>query len=307
MSTSGTGLLNPLTPIVNLGNLYINGQRLTWLSTTTFSVGAGQVRDSTDTVDIIMGASQYTNSSAESDSNPTSVAVTVSVGVTGAGGIDVSTVTASSMYSVFAIGNSAGFLPGSVVISLVAPNAAPHLPTSVAFNGQTYSYDCYRYIGSVSIDSGSHFRPFMQTGAQALRTIWYDPGTGPSTRGIAIPSSPTTGSTTYVNVGVLTTLVPQAAVECLFDVDIIGSSAGDALWMAPATIDNGTTATVGSFTGVSTVAGTYHELAQLRCPVSLPNATQQAALTIGNVVTALVATTTTDAIVILFSGYVDQL
>lgn len=302
MTTSGTGPIKPNVPITNLGNLYINGARLSYTSTTSFTVGTGQVRDSTDTVDIIIGGNQYSSSTDQGGesgtTNNTSTPVVVSQALSGAGGVDVGTVAASTFYYVYVIGDSRGFNSGSAVMSLAAPSVGPSLPLG---------YDCYRYVGGVSTNSTPHIRPFMQNGAQALRTIWYDPGSGPSTKGVAIPSSPTTGSSTYINVGVLTTLVPQAQVECLFDCDLIGSSAGDALYLAPATIDNGTTATVGSVTNMSAIAGTYHQLAQLRCPVSLPNATQIAALTITNVVTALVATTTTDAIVILLSGYVDQL
>lgn len=299
MTTSGSGPLNPLTPVVNLGNTYINGQRLTWVSTTSFTVGVGQVRDSTDTVDIIMGATQYANASAESDSNPTSVAVTVKTTVTGAGGVDVSTITASKQYSVFAIGDSRGFNNGSAVISLAAAVTGPALPVG---------YDCWRYVGSVSVDSGSHFRPFMQTGAQALRTIWYDPGTGPSTAGVTIPSSGTGGSATYVNVGVLTTLVPQTALEVLYNVSLTPNTAGNSIFMSAPTVDNGTTAAVGSMASLSAEVTTHAQVATVRVPVSLPNATQQSGLTIGNVVTSLYATSSaSDAVIFLLNGYVDQL
>ena len=64
MSTTGgtTGVvtpLNPLTPVANLGNQYINGMRLTYLTTTTFSVGIGACRDASGLTDIVMGTSIY--------------------------------------------------------------------------------------------------------------------------------------------------------------------------------------------------------------------------------------------------------
>jgi hypothetical protein len=307
MATSQTAgsAVNPQVPVANLGNTYINGMRLLWLSTTSFSVGIGQARDSTDTVDIIMGGNQYSSASnpgAEQGLNTTpgvSAAVTVKTSVSGAGGVDVGTIAGSKNYSVFAIGDSRGFNSGSAVMSLAAPTVGPSLPLG---------YDCWRYVGSVSMDSTPHVRAFTQTGAQALRTIWYDGGTNPGNNGVSIPSSGTGGSTTYVNLGVLTTLVPQTAMECIISTDLTPNSAGNAVYLAPPTIDNGTTATVGSMAALSAEVTGHAQLADLRCPCSLPNATQIAALTITSVVTILYATTSSsDAVVFTLVGYVDQL
>ena len=165
----------------------------------------------------------------------------------------------------------------------------------------------FRRIGCISTDASSHFRPFIQYGFGNNRTMVYDPGTGPSTTGVVIPSSPTTGATTYINVGVLTSLVPQLVIPCIFDVALTVGTAGDAAYMAPATIDNGTTATVGSVANLSGDVASVIAKGQLIVPVSLPNAAQIAALTIGNVVTALIATTTTNTVSVKLTGYVDQL
>ena len=205
MTTSSSNALYPNPPIVNQGNPYINGMRLTWLTTTTFQVEVGQCRDSTNTMDILMGNTLFPGSGdGNTNSLSNSVAVTVNQAVQGINGIDVGTVAASTLYSVFAVGDSRGFNNGGAVISLATPTVGPHLPLG---------YDSWRYIGSVSTNATPHIRPFTQTGAQASRTIWYDPGTGPATTGVVIPNSPTTKSTTYINVGVLTSLVPQSQVE----------------------------------------------------------------------------------------------
>ena len=301
MSTSGSGNLNPLSPIVNQGDTYINGMRLSYASSTTFTVSKGQVRDSTDTVDIVMGATFFPGSGSGGTANSTvsSAAVTVTLSVVGAGGLDTGTLTASKQYSVFAIGDSRGFNLGSAVFSLAAPTVGPHLPLG---------YDCFRYIGSVSLDSSSHVRPFTQTGAQALRTIWYDGGTNPGNVGVSIPSSGTAGSATYVNLGVFTTLIPQTALECLIATDLTPNSAGNAVYLAPATIDGGTTATVGSMAALSAEVTGHAQLAVLRVPCALPNAAQIAALAITNVMTVLYATTSSsDTVAFTLVGYVDQL
>lgn len=303
------------------GANFIYGMRMVWVSNTTLTVSQGYCRDSTNSDNISLYLPP--NNDQSLNLQP----FTLNSAVSGAGGLDVGTVADSTFYYVFAIASSTNSQinnDNSPQQSLAVPPFTTPDPTAPIVQDGYYTqatvlmskslvptlplnYDMYRRIGCVATDSSGYFRKFMQWGWGNNRTMVYDPGTGATTTGIAIPSSPTTGSSTFINVGVLTTLVPQIDVECLFDVSIIGSSAGDAIYMSPATIDNGTTATVGAFTNASTVAGTYAQLAQLRCPVSLPNATQQSGLTIGNVVTALVATTTTDAIVIKLSGYVDAL
>ena len=46
--------LQPNYPVVNLGDLYVQGGRLTYASTTTFTVSSGQFRDSTNINDIVI-------------------------------------------------------------------------------------------------------------------------------------------------------------------------------------------------------------------------------------------------------------
>ncbi len=227
MSTSGPGSLSSLSSIVNQDNKYINGMRLTYATTTTFVVGAGLARDSNDVADMIMGATLLPTTSAGVNSFvSTSEAVTVSVSRKGAAGIDVGTVAASTLYSVFAIGDSRGFSMGSAVMSLGAPTFGPRLPSG---------YDVWRYIGSIRTTAGSLVTPFIQTGAQALRTMWYDSGSlSTTTVGLAIPSSATTASqNSLATIGVLTTLVPQAAVEVMVYTTLLANAAGDSVYLTP--------------------------------------------------------------------------
>lgn len=303
MTTSGTGTLNPLDPITNQGYKSIRGMSLRWLSNTTFQVTRGQCRDSGNVNDIVMGATLYPASGAGNTGNylTSSVAVTVNVAVNGAGGLDVGTVAASTMYAVYAIGDSRGFKPGSAVVSTNWLN--PSLP---------FGYDSYRYIGAISVDGSSHIRKFVQTGTDFNRTMLYDPGTGPSTVGVTIPSSGTSGSATYVNVGVLTTLVPQWQTvgidqfTVLLAVGLTPNAAGNAVYLAPPTIDDGTTATVGALAVLSAEVTAHAQSAVVSVPANLPNATQQSGLTIGAVPTVLYATTSaSDAVTFTLVGYVD--
>ncbi len=271
---------NPNIPIVNLGNLYIQGLGLVYSSTTAVSLSSGQARDASDVNDIVLGS-----------------AVSVRIGVNGANGLDTGTIAASSLYYIYVIGSSNNLASSAGLLSLSA--SAPLMP---------YNYDMFRRVGCISIDSGSHIRPFMQLGHGSAREMLYDPGTAPSTKGIVIPSSGTAGSTSYVNLGILTSLVPQLPVECLIDVAFTPNAANNVIYFAPATIDNGVTAFVGSVAAMSGAATGSAQVEVIRVPCSLPNAAQIAALTIGNVVTILYASSSSsDSVVFLLNGYIDQL
>jgi hypothetical protein len=272
--------LQPNVPILNAGNLYVQGLGLVYSSTTVLSLNSGQARDSSNIDDIVLSSG-----------------VSINIGVSGANGLDFGTIAASSLYYVYVIGSSNNAVASAGLISL--SSSAPTLP---------YNYDMFRRVGAVSIDSGSHIRPFIQIGKGIAREMLYDPGTGPSTKGVVIPSSGTGGSTSYVNLGVLTSLVPQLAIDCIIDVAFTPNSANNVIYFAPATIDNGTTASVGSMAAMSGAATGSAQVGVVRVPCSLPNATQIAALTIANVVTILYASTSSsDSVVFLLNGYVDQL
>ncbi len=297
MSTSGAGLLNPLTPVANLGNLYCNGCALTYLTATTMTVGAGQCRDSTDTTDLIVGATQYVNSVAESGSNATSVAVTINTALTGAGGVDLgggTAITASRMYAVFVIGDSRGFGAASALLSL-EPLTATSTASSAAVPSLPAGYDCYRYVGSVAMDSSRHIVAFMQTGAGLTRTIWYDSGTLDATHiGLAIPSSATAASQTLATIGVLSTIVPQKAIEVMIYGSLVANAAGDSLLLTPKGF---TAAATGFRTNASgTVVGEV-----MRVPCNFNAATP-------NIVEIDYATSSATATVAFtLPGYVDQL
>lgn len=286
MTTSSSGQLIPNSPIVNLGNLYVNGMALTYVGTTSFTVGAGQCRDASDTTDIIMGGNLYSSTSnpggAQGTNNPVtgSSAVTVTITASGAGGLDAGTIAASTMYNVFAIGDSRNFNSGSALISL---STTPSLPLG---------YDCYRYVGAVSIDGSSHVRPFKQTGAGLTRTTWYDSGTLDATHiGLAIPSSATAASQTYASIGVLTTLMPAKAIECMIYASLVANAAGDSLFLGP----YGAT---GPYTGFRTNASGTVVGEVMRVPAALHTGVPEIDYATSSA-TATVAFT--------FPGYVDQL
>lgn len=287
MTTSGSGSLIPSPMIVNQGYPSLSGMRLTYVSTTSFTVGSGQARDHLNVMDILMGNTLPMSSGpGGTNSISNSAAVTVSISVKGAGGLDVGTIAASKLYSVFAIGDSRGFNAGSAVVSLAVPSVGPSLPLG---------YDSWRYIGSVATDASSHVRPFKQTGGQVNRTMWYDSGTlSTTTVGLAIPSSATAASqNTFATIGVLTTLVPQTALQTIIYASLLANAAGDSLWVAPF-------GAVGAFTGFASPAAST-----MKMSLFVPSAFNAAGTPIVEIDYATSSATATVAFTL--PGYVDQL
>lgn len=285
MATSVTAgsAVNPQAQVVNLGNLYVNGMALTYLTSTTLSVGAGQCRDSTDKVDIIMGGNQYSSTSnpggEQGVNNPitSSAAVTIDAAINGAGGLDVGDLANSTRYYVYAIADSRGFNSGSAMLSA---STSPSMPLG---------YDCWRRVGQVATDGSAAIRAFFQTGAGLLRTMRYQVPVAPG-------SAATSGSATYASIGTLGALTPLAQVDVILGVSMDSNTAGNILYLAP--YGNTALASSGFEAKLSSSVTTAPQHGVLVCPQASNSGTYQ----------VLYATTeASDAVTFLVIGYVDQL
>lgn len=116
-------------PIINLGNLYVNNLQVSWASTTTLSVTAGQARDTTDTTDLTLTATTTANSA-----------------VNGVNGLDTGSLANNTWYAVHVIGSSFNTEATAVLLSTSA--TAPALPSN---------YDSFRRIGWMLTDGSAHF------------------------------------------------------------------------------------------------------------------------------------------------------
>lgn len=164
----------PNVPIVNARVKYVNGLALSWASNTTLTLGTGACSDTTNTNDIVLGS-----------------AATLNVATTGANALDTGTVAASTMYAIYAIGDSTGYHSAAGLISLAA-SAAPTLP---------FGYDMYRRVGWALTDGSSHFLLFWQFGIDERRTYYYD---------VVIAELSGGSSTTYANIDLATSVPPEA-------------------------------------------------------------------------------------------------
>jgi len=138
-------------PYANQSSLYVSGLLITYVTTTSISIGAGLARDSTNTIDILVGGQNYNGVSITPP-----LTITPIVGVTtinGALGLDTGTFAASSGYYIHLIAASSGLFPTSALISLSA--TAPTLP---------FGYDAFRMIGWVRTLATAIFAPFDNVG-----------------------------------------------------------------------------------------------------------------------------------------------
>lgn len=296
--------VKPNTAIWNLGDLYLQGMRLTYATTTTFTVAQGQARDSTNLNDIVLSLPP------QNDGTPILTPFTLNGAANGAGGLDQGALAASTLYYVFAIAssmNSTINLPPSPVQSLDVPPFTTPDPTSPVTQDGYYvqanvlistsrdnpllpfGYDMFRRIGAVSTDAGSVFRPFFQTGFGKERPMHYQTAVAPG-------SAATAGTTTYATIGVLTTLVPQIACEVLVDVSVTPNAANNGVFLAPF----GNTAG-GDVTRMSGAATGSAALAQLKCPAAF-NAAGTPIVEVD-----YKTSSASDVVAFLIAGYVDQL
>lgn len=135
-------------PIVNAPNLYVDDLGIIWGSNTTLEVEAGACRDSTNVNDIIISDDVVLNAATN-----------------GVNGLDNGALAASTMYAVYALGDSTQNNDAGVILSL--SDSAPAIPVG---------YDMYRRIGWALTDGSAHFLLFYQEGSDKTRSYWYDVG-----------------------------------------------------------------------------------------------------------------------------------
>ena len=182
-------------PVVNAGYLNVQGLQVSWLSTTTLTVGLGQARDSSNVNDIILSAG-----------------VTINAASNLINGLDTGSLGVSKVYAVYAVGDSQQNNPSGAMLSL--NQTAPLLPVG---------YDMYRLIGFMATDSSSHLLLGYWYGSANQRTFMYD-----------APISVGTTSTTATYVGIdLTKFVPLVNNLPVYLSASISGTAGDTLSLQP--------------------------------------------------------------------------
>ncbi len=200
-------------PAVNLLYPGISGAGISNNATTpntSLDISAGIMRDQSDTFDINLGnvGGVYANISANATT-------TIDATKTGVNGLDTGTLGASSLYSVYAIGDYLGFNQAAAVISLNAVSTGPVLPKG---------YNIYRLIGYIRTDGSSHF----------LLGYWYGAGNARSFAYAApfqVGSSLTATAKTTIS---LSNVVPnESGLQVVVNASITPATAGNSLTLYP--------------------------------------------------------------------------
>jgi hypothetical protein len=142
--------------LFDLPFLYMQGLGIGWVSNNEIAIGFGQCRDSSDSIDIVIGGRRYGELAATS-------AIALNATRKGAAGIDIGALAASTWYGVWVIADSSNKLPPSAILSL-ASNTAPALP---------FGYDSYRLRNYVLTDASSHIIPFYTHGTGSTVTNFW--------------------------------------------------------------------------------------------------------------------------------------
>lgn len=188
-----------MTEIVNLPTMYMDGCNLSFATTTTLGVTAGQVRDSTNNFDIVIA-------------NP----LTISGTSIGLNGLDTGALDNNKFYNVFIIGDSSNFKPAGALISL---SATPILP---------FGYNLIRLVGVWLTNGTANFLPIYQSGSATERTYFYDAPVSVLTDGAATAFTPVVLSAGVPSINGLVVLFNTAytpqAVNNTFTLRPTGSS-----------------------------------------------------------------------------------
>lgn len=137
--------------IYALPRLYIQGLQIsaaTPTAATVIAVAPGAARDSTNSIDMVVGLQNYfgiDNPAVAFDGFQ--AGLFINSAVNGANGLDTGTIAASTQYAIYLIGDSRNYHNTAAVLSLTS-NTAPLLPSG---------YDSYRLIGFWATNGSSNF------------------------------------------------------------------------------------------------------------------------------------------------------
>lgn len=261
----------PQSPVVNAGLLYANGLSISKTAAQEITMQLGSARDSTNTNDIILGAT------APTPDVPTiaGVPIVINGAFVGANGVDVAVLAESSLYAVYIIGDSTDYQPTAGLLSL--DFTQPNLPGGFPHGG----YDMYRRVGWILTDGSANILQFWQYEQDQTRVYYYDVG-------ISVLSAGASGTFTPVNLSIA---VPPIVTEVLLNYTFTPAAATNVAEFLPF----GSTATNGIIQVGSGVAAA--QVGMVWVPITL-NA---------GVPTLLYKVTGTSTLTLLVAGFKDYI
>lgn len=251
--------------VYSLPHLYINASNISVASTTVLAVAPGQVRDSTNNVDMPFSANFLGTSNLIAPLYLNSATV-------GANGLDAGTLAASTNYVVYIIGDSRNYKPVAGLISLQS-NAYPLLPVG---------YDSYRLLGFAPTDGSTHFTAATILNASSGKSYYLQPE-------VSVLAAGTATSFTAIDLSTPIPTTTDPFVIAYLDVLFTPAAIGDVVQFRP----TGSTATAGLVTITGVAAGVPQQTyIQVMCGVasSKPEIDYK-------------VTSSSDAVTVLVSGY----
>lgn len=278
-------MARPNVPIATESSTYLNGLNMSFTTTTTLTISAGQCKDSTGSNFILFQSPAVIN-----------------VRVNGANGLDVGTLAANTFYAVYAIGDSqannpnvsfaAGtsgnqpsvggggiFVAGAGLLSL--STTAPVLPTG---------FDMFRRIGFILTDAtaapNTLVLKFVQEGHSVDRWMYYDAP-------IVCVAAVAHAAFTALNINVTNKSVPLTGTNVLFDADLLPNAPADFVALQPGSSTNAT----GYYARMSGDVAAVHHFGDMICPCS----------NVGGNPTINFVTDAVSTVALNVVGYLDQL
>jgi hypothetical protein len=191
--------------IYALPHLYVSGLAISPASTTVLAVAPGAARDSTNSIDMVVGLQNYFGiDNPAVQFNGYQAGLFINSAVNGINGLDTGTIAASTQYAIYLIGDSRNYNPTGGILSLTS-NVAPVLPAG---------YDSNRLIGFIETDSSSHFvyATHKPQNIGGLLTYFNNPGISVLTGGTATTF---TAIDLTTNSAIPTTTLPNVIVTFL--------------------------------------------------------------------------------------------
>jgi hypothetical protein len=187
---------NFIVPLQSVPYHIANTAAYTWASNTSLTVSPMQVRDTTNTIDIVLPAS-----------------TTLLATGTGLNGLDTGSLGISTWYYLFLVADSSGKQKTGVILSL--SQTAPLLP---------FGYDAIALVGFALTDGSSHFLKFYAVGNGGGHTYWLDTSISVLSGG---------ASSTYAPVNLATAVPPLNFTEVVMHAGFVPNAAGDIFSVRP--------------------------------------------------------------------------
>lgn len=227
--------MSQIMPIKKLPFLAMQGLQVSYASNTTLTVGAGLCRDSSNTMDIVIGNSPLNNFTVTAP-------ITVNAAVNGYNGLDTGSLANNTWYALYMIGDSSYKNPPGAILTL-ASNAAPKLPIG--------KYDSYRLRYYVLTNASAQFLQFYMIADNAnIINVW-DSSINVLTSG---------SSTSFATISLGAAVPPVSSALVRFDASYYGNFGSNQFYLRP----TGSAATTGAVTA-SCVAAQRTQILQVDC------------------------------------------